>query len=84
MRYRLWVLLALWLTGFCGNNPASPNQYLGSNSCKSCHQVEHQQWQTSDHHKTMQSPNAATVLGDFANKTVESHWLSSNSAQNRL
>jgi tetratricopeptide (TPR) repeat protein len=73
MRSCLWVLLALWLTGYCGNAAASPNKYIGSDSCQSCHQVEHQQWQTSDHHKAMQSPNALTVLGDFANKTVKFH-----------
>ncbi|MFA3791856.1 multiheme c-type cytochrome [Aliiglaciecola sp. SL4] len=47
--------------------------YIGSNACESCHQEEHQQWQTSDHHNAMQAPNSTSVLGDFSNKTVEFH-----------
>ncbi|MBL4632046.1 MAG: hypothetical protein JKY14_13150 [Paraglaciecola sp.] len=77
MRSRLIVLLVLQLTGLWGSATASSNQYIGSDSCKNCHQVEYQQWQTSDHHKAMQTPNAQSVLGDFANKTVEFHNITS-------
>lgn len=77
MRSRLIVLLVLQLTGLWCSATASSNQYIGSDSCKNCHQVEYQQWQTSDHHKAMQTPNAQSVLGDFANKTVEFHNITS-------
>jgi hypothetical protein len=73
MKSFLFMLLAFLLIGFWSSARASSNQYIGSDSCQSCHQAEHQQWQTSDHHKAMQLPNDATVLGDFANKTVEFH-----------
>ncbi|MFT4808445.1 MAG: hypothetical protein ACI9LX_001776 [Paraglaciecola sp.] len=73
MKSFLFMLLAILIIRFWSSARASSNQYIGSDSCQSCHQVEHQQWQTSDHHKAMQSPDAATVLGDFANKTVEFH-----------
>ncbi|AGH44023.1 multiheme c-type cytochrome [Paraglaciecola psychrophila] len=73
MKSFLFMLLAFLLIGFWSSARASSNQYIGSDSCQSCHQAEHQQWQTSDHHKAMQLPNDATVLGDFGNKTVEFH-----------
>ena len=77
MLSRLLLLFTLQLTFFCDNTAALSNQYIGSDSCKGCHQVEHQQWQTSDHHKAMQTPNAQSVLGDFSNKTVEFHNITS-------
>ncbi|MEP1447247.1 MAG: multiheme c-type cytochrome [Paraglaciecola sp.] len=77
MRNRFFVIIILYSVWSWGDAAASSNQYIGSDSCKSCHEIEHQQWQTSDHHKAMQSPSAESVLGDFSNKTVEFHNIKS-------
>jgi predicted CXXCH cytochrome family protein len=41
--------------------------YVGSASCKSCHESAYQDWQKSDHFLAMQPANDSTVLGDFNN-----------------
>jgi tetratricopeptide (TPR) repeat protein len=77
MSSRLCVFLIVQLAVFFSHAKTSDSQYVGSDSCQNCHQIEHKQWQSSDHHKAMQSPNAETVLGDFADKTVEFHNIKS-------
>ncbi len=41
--------------------------YVGSESCKSCHQKEYAEWKTSFHAQSMAMAAAETVLGDFEN-----------------
>src|SRR5678809_190313 len=43
--------------------------YIGSSSCKSCHQIQYNDWLTSDHYQAMQPATDSTVLGDFNNVT---------------
>jgi tetratricopeptide (TPR) repeat protein len=44
--------------------------YVGRDSCITCHQKEFRLWQGSDHDLAMQSANEQTVLGDFSGKTL--------------
>ncbi|MDP5033303.1 tetratricopeptide repeat protein [Paraglaciecola sp.] len=62
---------------------ASSTTYIGSDTCAGCHQTEHQQWLSSDHHKAMQKPNDTTVLGDFNNVSVEFHQIQSRFFQDK-
>lgn len=48
----------------------SQPQFIGSQSCESCHQAEIDRWQGSHHQLAMQKANAGTVLGDFNDVTV--------------
>jgi predicted CXXCH cytochrome family protein len=47
--------------------PAS--DYLGSQSCARCHDVEHTQWKNSLHVKMTKSVAEATIVGDFRDGT---------------
>ena len=42
--------------------------FVGSNTCKTCHTKEFNDWEISDHSKAMQVVNDSTVLGDFNDK----------------
>ena len=44
-------------------------QYLGDQTCKSCHETEFQAWKNSHHDLAMQEATDETVLGNF-NETV--------------
>lgn len=41
------------------------SQYVGSESCKSCHEVEYNDWKGSHHDRAMMTANDSSVLGDF-------------------
>lgn len=43
--------------------------YVGNETCKSCHEKEHQQWQGSHHDLAMQEADEKSVLGDFNQTT---------------
>lgn len=45
-------------------------RYSGSESCKVCHESQYQSWAASWHSKMERWPNAATVVGDFDNRTI--------------
>lgn len=45
----------------------SSNDYVGEQTCKSCHTQEYDHWLKSDHFKAMQVANDSTVLGNFNN-----------------
>ena len=53
--------------------PSSPQavstEYLGSESCARCHDVEHTQWKNSLHIKMTKPVADATVVGDFSDGT---------------
>jgi predicted CXXCH cytochrome family protein len=42
--------------------------YVGGEACAACHAEEAQMWRGSHHDLAMQEANAATVLGDFADR----------------
>ncbi len=44
-------------------------EYVGRDSCITCHQKEHRLWEGSDHDLAMQPANEHTVLGDFSGIT---------------
>lgn len=45
--------------------------YVGSASCRQCHEGYHRAWLPSDHSLAMQPATEATVLGDFNDATIE-------------
>jgi predicted CXXCH cytochrome family protein len=46
-----------------------PSDYLGSQSCARCHDVEHTQWKNSLHIKMTKPVAEATIAGDFRDGT---------------
>ncbi|MEO7133718.1 MAG: multiheme c-type cytochrome [Vicinamibacterales bacterium] len=54
--------------GKASSLPAT-SEYLGSESCARCHDVEHTQWKNSLHIKMTKPIAEATVLGDFREGT---------------
>jgi predicted CXXCH cytochrome family protein len=72
------ALLAVVAASACGGEPAAAvdpllhreGGYVGSASCRDCHQDQHASW-SATHHSTMtQRPSAATVLGRFDGAVV--------------
>jgi hypothetical protein len=55
----------------------APAEYVGSESCGSCHTVEFAEWRQSQHAKAMQHANAATVLGNFKEVSYEYNGITS-------
>lgn len=51
--------------------------YVGDESCKKCHETEHQDWKKSDHYMAMLLPGDSTVLGDFNNVTFTADGVTS-------
>src|SRR5687768_5636611 len=47
----------------------APSDYLGSQSCAACHDVEHTQWKNSLHIKMTKPVAEATIVGDFREGT---------------
>ncbi|NRB37143.1 MAG: tetratricopeptide repeat protein [Pseudomonadales bacterium] len=45
--------------------------YVGSQSCKTCHQEAYQKWQTSHHFQAMLKADQHSVRGDFDNAVFE-------------
>jgi tetratricopeptide (TPR) repeat protein len=43
------------------------NEFVGDQSCKSCHAKENNEWLQSHHYMAMLPPNDSTVKGDFNN-----------------
>ncbi len=62
-----------------GDTPpaAAPAQYVGRAVCADCHEAEDRLWRGSHHDLAMQEANAATVLGDFADRTFSYHDITS-------
>jgi tetratricopeptide (TPR) repeat protein len=53
------------------------NEFVGDESCKTCHTTEYNDWLQSDHFLAMQPPNDSTVKGDFDNVTFTSDGVTS-------
>jgi len=47
-----------------------PAEYVGTQTCASCHEAEHADWAGSHHDLAMQKATPETVLGDFEDVTV--------------
>lgn len=64
-------------TGHCADRATPPANagYVGSASCRPCHEAEFAAWKGSDHDLAMQEASASTVLGDFHDRTLESHGV---------
>ncbi|OQK17229.1 hypothetical protein AU255_04875 [Methyloprofundus sedimenti] len=58
-------------------------EYVGEQTCKSCHLEEHNQWQDSHHDLAMQEANAQNVLGNFNNATFSKSGISSRFYKNQ-
>lgn len=58
-------------------NKETPQDYIGSASCKQCHLKEYNEWTLSDHYKAMQIANDSTVLGNFNNATYTADGITS-------
>ena len=57
---------------------AGTNEFVGDQSCKSCHKNEYHDWLQSDHFLAMQPPNDSTVKGDFNNTNFTGDGVSSH------
>lgn len=52
-------------------------EYVGRDVCKSCHEMEHELFQHSDHDLAMDSATNETVLGDFNDTRFTHHGVES-------
>ncbi|GAB1623560.1 multiheme c-type cytochrome [Agarivorans albus] len=68
MKQGLFGLVFVWLgVSLC----LSAAEYVGTNNCIECHQTQYQQWQGSHHDMAMRHANEQSILGDFANASLE-------------
>ena len=55
----------------------APATFVGSASCRECHQAAYDKWKGSDHERAMDVANERTVLGDFSNATFTHRGITS-------
>ena len=53
------------------------NEFIGAQSCKTCHSSEYHDWLQSHHFKAMEPANDTTVEGDFNNSTLIADGITS-------
>jgi tetratricopeptide (TPR) repeat protein len=53
------------------------NEFIGEQSCKSCHAKQYDDWLKSDHFMAMQPPNDSTVKGNFNNVSFTADGVTS-------
>lgn len=53
------------------NITSTPSEFIGDESCVSCHQQQHEDWHNSHHDWAMKTPNDSTVLGAFDNRSLK-------------
>ncbi len=53
------------------------NEFIGEQSCKSCHAKQYDDWRKSDHFMAMQPPNDSTVKGNFNNVSFTADGVTS-------
>jgi len=79
----LGSLLARDVNAADATPPASPAPiaanagYVGSASCRPCHEAQYVAWKGSDHDLAMQDATEATVLGDFDGAAIDVHGVTS-------
>ena len=61
--------LFLMVPGIAASSAVEDPNFVGSNKCAGCHELEHTNWQGSHHDLAMQLPTSESVLGDFDNAT---------------
>lgn len=71
--------LSLMLLALLLSVGVNATQYVGSESCKNCHQVQFEGWKGSHHERAMDHANIHSVRGDFGGVSVEF-----NGKQNRF
>jgi predicted CXXCH cytochrome family protein len=83
-RLSIPIPLFMILSG-CGGEretpPASssaPADYVGRETCRECHEAQHDLWLGSDHDLAMQPADASTVLGDFGAAPFEHFGVTSS------
>jgi len=65
------------------DGPSEPApEYLGSESCKECHEEAYRDWIGSDHHLAMQRPTDEYVRGDFDGAEHAAHGERSTFLEN--
>ena len=62
-------------------SPDGSPTYVGSASCKECHNEQFCSWESSHHHFAMAKPDARTVLGDFKAQPFVSHGVETRFAE---
>lgn len=81
----LWFVLVLCATTVwlgCSSKPVAPldmslAKYVGSESCRECHQQQ-MEWHAGSHHDlAMQLASDETVLADFNNASIEHYGITS-------
>jgi hypothetical protein len=69
MKAFLFLCLFAWLANSAEAGQAAT--YVGSDSCRNCHEAAWKNWRTSGHFKAMLPASPETVLGDFDDATFE-------------
>jgi hypothetical protein len=64
-----------FLTG--GSPTATAATFVGSESCAGCHRAEAEAWRASQHRLAMQHATDKTVLGDFADASLDHYGVHS-------
>jgi predicted CXXCH cytochrome family protein len=76
------LVLASALFGGCSRAPVGQRaesanavsaNFVGSDACAGCHVAQAQQWRGSHHQLAMQTASAESVLGNFADQTLQHH-----------
>ncbi len=74
-------MAALAAAGDSAEGPSQPKadkaQFVGSQTCVSCHAKEFSDWKGSQHHAAMQEATDQTVLGDFNGATFSKDGIES-------
>lgn len=56
---------------------STKNEYTGTASCQSCHQLQHTEWLTSHHYKAMLPATDSTVYGNFNDAVLTADGVTS-------
>ncbi|MFN5642566.1 MAG: ammonia-forming cytochrome c nitrite reductase subunit c552 [Sphingobacteriales bacterium] len=77
----LALFLVVSLLEYCKPKPetlsAGANDFVGDQSCQSCHKKEYDLYKQSDHFRAMMPATDSTVLGNFNNSTLTADGVTS-------
>jgi predicted CXXCH cytochrome family protein len=65
IKYFILLFCLIVLSGY-----VNATDYVGAQSCKTCHESEYQQWQGSHHDMSMKHADTSSVLGNFNNQSL--------------
>ncbi len=65
-----------------GHTTQIESTFIGSMSCKSCHESAFQKWEGSHHDLAMQTADSSSVLANFNQQTFTSHGVTSTFTSN--